>query len=151
MLAERSCPEPLRLHDTRREGLDQDVGAADEREELFATLRVVNIEDDASLAQAEGAPEKGCFGIAVPMILSRAGERRRESRLTASGWLDLDDFGSEVCENAARCFSKRCAEVEDPDAFERSRHAGRRSFSARTLSRRISCFVWSSNFESSAT
>ncbi|MNN47079.1 hypothetical protein D3C81_1614840 [compost metagenome] len=85
-LTHRCVAEAEFLHAPGFEVLDEHVGGVDQLQHGVAPLRGVDVDGDALFVAVEGAKESG------------SGPQQTTCTVTA-GWLDLDDFGTEVTED----------------------------------------------------
>ena len=98
---------------TLRRGLEQDVGARDERAEALAILLLLEIEHERLLAAVVVPEEERALGVFLVLV-----ERPDAARRVAAGRLDLDDLGAEAGQRQPAVLGLLVGELDDADAGE---------------------------------
>src|SRR6185503_12033973 len=108
--------EPHALHDAGAKIVHDRIGAIDEAAQQRLLLRIPQIEHDAALVAVEAAIDR--------VLQTRRVGIRRAREIAGAGTLDLDDVGAVVAEHLRGARPHHhLGEIDDPDAFERQRHA----------------------------
>ena len=131
LLHERVRTQPQAVQLSPGRGLQQHVGRGDERAELVAVFRLVQIEHDRALAAVVLPEEQGALGI-FPVFV----EGTDAARGAAAGWLHFDDIGAQTRQRQPTILRLLVGQFDDAEAGERTR-AGRAVAVDRTL---VLCF-----------
>ena len=114
-LGDRVLPHAELVELTLRRGLEQDVGARDERTEALLVLLLLEIEDERLLAAVVIPEEERALGAFLVFV-----ERPDLARGVAAGRLDLDDLRAQPRERQPAVFGLLVSELDDADAGKRA-------------------------------